>query len=194
MTGGEKSLHQQFEAWLRKHGIPWSHDRMDKKTSAKDADPDFRCYRTGRVAFVEFKHGKNKLSAAQVSRIEELKAAGCHVCVAYDLETAIQHVQTALGIENDVQEPPEAQKQALSEGGDAPCPCTSTETMLGCSSADQQFKPLVCAGVPIATSANFRIAKILGTDWVIAPDVDGVWDRIRRASALDIANFKRVNP
>jgi hypothetical protein len=101
----ERELHDQFEAWLKKHRIPYGHDRMDKKTTTKTGEPDFRCYKNGMVAFIEFKIGINKLSAKQVERCNELAEAGCTVKVCYNLESAIAWAEQVL---NKVAQPVEA--------------------------------------------------------------------------------------
>jgi hypothetical protein len=68
---------------------------MDEKTSGIVGDPDFRVYGPeNRVAFVEMKVRPNRLTDAQTCRVAELQRAGCQVCVAYDLETAIHHLAT----------------------------------------------------------------------------------------------------
>lgn len=116
----EKDLHMAFSAWLRKQGIPYFHSRMDAKTSQACGDPDYICVFNGNCALVEFKWLKGKLSPAQKQRIEELETAGNAVCVAYDLQTAISHIESVFG-SNAVLGHPGASGQALSEGGDEPC-------------------------------------------------------------------------
>jgi len=104
----ERDLHDQFEAWLNKQGIPYGHDRMDKATTTKTGEPDFRCYKNEQVAFVEFKVGHHTLSDVQVKRRDELARAGCRVRVCHDLETAIEWVtERLLGAQRPVaaQEP-----------------------------------------------------------------------------------------
>lgn len=93
----EKDLHIAFSAWLRKHSIPFFHSRMDAKTSQTCGDPDYICVFNGNCALVEFKWLKGKLSPAQKQRIEELETAGNAVCIAYDLQTAISHVESVFG-------------------------------------------------------------------------------------------------
>ena len=52
--------------------------------------PDRTCIRKGRVMFVEFKRPGGQLSAIQVKRIKELRAAGAEVHVIDNLEAAYE--------------------------------------------------------------------------------------------------------
>jgi hypothetical protein len=104
---GEKLLHEQFIAYLRKLGLVWSRSRMDRATTSENGHPDFTVYGPqNRVCFVEFKIRPNRLSDAQTCRVAALQRAGCQVCIAYDLETAIHHLATTLF--DSAPEPPPA--------------------------------------------------------------------------------------
>ena len=79
---GERAIHDELSAWLKREGYVYFHSRMDAKTSTQVGDPDFVIARGQRVAFVEIKTQHGKLSKEQLRRHEELANAGCVVKVA----------------------------------------------------------------------------------------------------------------
>lgn len=176
---GERTLHEQFIAWLKKHGFVWFHSRMDKPTSQACGDPDFIVVKGRTCAFVEFKMPKGKLSEAQERRFSGLGQAGACVCVAKDLGAAIAHVEAE-----------------FSQGGDAKCgsmiqvhQCQSkTGTTLERSSsngADQSNPASAPSRLYIAHSKN------LG-DVVVARNLEGHLGAIRLASGADLENLPRL--
>ena len=55
--------------------------------------PDRTCLKDGRVLFIEFKRGKNTLSANQEKWKTALEKIGCTVYVCYTAEEAIQRYE-----------------------------------------------------------------------------------------------------
>jgi hypothetical protein len=82
----ERKIHDDIESYLRRNRIPYDHSRMDKKSTNKLGDPDFKVYVRNRVLFMEIKKPGGKLSEDQKTRIAELKAAGneVYLCFSYD--------------------------------------------------------------------------------------------------------------
>jgi hypothetical protein len=82
----EKQIHDDIESYLRRNRIPYDHSRMDKKSTNKVGDPDFKVYVRNRVLFMEIKKPGGKLSDEQKVRINELNAAGneVYLCFSYD--------------------------------------------------------------------------------------------------------------
>lgn len=105
---GEKALHDQFCAWLKRNGYVWRRDRMDKRTTAATgSEPDFWVAKGNRVAMVEMKVGKNRTSPEQDKRFDELAQAGCTVRIARTLEQAVAHIESEFG-SGAATEPPAA--------------------------------------------------------------------------------------
>jgi Holliday junction resolvase-like predicted endonuclease len=90
---GERAIHDELSAWLKREGYVFFHSRMDAKTSTSVGDPDYVIARGQRVAFVEIKTHHGKLSPAQHRRHDELARAGCVVKVARSLEDAVKWVE-----------------------------------------------------------------------------------------------------
>lgn len=95
MTEGE--IHAAFIAYLNKVGVPFRHDRMDKRTTTKVGEPDFAIYSNGRVLFVEVKRLGGKLRPEQQKRKQQLEAAGCRVCLCFSVEECVHAVMVWLG-------------------------------------------------------------------------------------------------
>ncbi len=151
----ERDLHDQLSAWLRKNCIPYSHDRMDKETSNVLGDPDFRCYRGNKVAFVELKVGKNKLSPDQIKRCDELAEAGCTVRVAYDLQSAVSHIERELGL-NAATEAPAKPEQA--SGSPPRIWITSSKTLGDVVVAKNQLGHL--GAIRLASEADKKLPRL----------------------------------
>lgn len=82
----EKNIHDDIESFLRRNSIPYDHSRMDRKTTNKVGDPDFKIYMFNHVLFLEIKKPGGKLSEEQKKRITELEHRGntVEVCYSYD--------------------------------------------------------------------------------------------------------------
>lgn len=185
-------MHEQFMAWLHRQDIPFDHDRMDKATVTTCGQPDFACFTDGRVAFVEFKFRKGKLSPVQKRRIRELRDAGNEVCVAYDLPTAINHVETAFGFGKSDWGALRKRNEALRQGGDAPCPsiCKDSPGSNGASQSNPAPAPDTgpCFGYP---EGSFQPAPKL---WMVSSRIgdviverrDGKEIFVRMANAEDV--------
>ena len=93
---GERAIHDELSAWLKREGYAWFHSRMDQRTSTQLGDPDYLVCRGQRVAFIEIKTSHGKLSPAQYQRHDELAKAGCVVKVARSAEEAIKWVEHEL--------------------------------------------------------------------------------------------------
>lgn len=102
---GEKQLHEQVIAYLKRHGYAWFRSRMDKATSMACGDPDFIIVKGDKVAFVEMKMPKGKVSAVQHQRFDELHRAGCTVKIARDAADAIRYIETVMGGNADLGHP-----------------------------------------------------------------------------------------
>lgn len=61
----EKQVHRDFQNWCNRTNVKTRHQRMDKRTSEAKGWPDFQCMANGRICFVEFKVGGNKLTPEQ---------------------------------------------------------------------------------------------------------------------------------
>jgi len=88
----ERDLQQDFSDWLTKNGLPHFRQRMDKRTTGTLGWPDFTICHNGRVLLIEAKFEKGSLRKSQNERRAELDAAGCHVHVLRDLQSAINVV------------------------------------------------------------------------------------------------------
>src|SRR5512143_1121005 len=108
MTEGE--IHAAFIAYLNKIGVPFRHDRMDKRTTTKVGEPDFAIYSNGRVLFVEVKRYGGKLRPEQVKRKKQLEDAGCRVVLAFSVEECVYAVMTWLGEQKRDSGHPDARK------------------------------------------------------------------------------------
>jgi len=82
----ERDIHDDIESYLRRNRIPYDHSRMDKRTTNKVGDPDFKIYMFNHVLFLEVKKPDGKLSPEQIKRIEELQLRGntVEICYSYD--------------------------------------------------------------------------------------------------------------
>src|SRR5215472_10403251 len=65
--GRENEMHDQFSSYLNRSGYSkkYIHPRMDKRTGIGIGTFDFTVWKCGRVAFVEFKTDKGRLTPEQ---------------------------------------------------------------------------------------------------------------------------------
>src|SRR5262245_25826294 len=94
----ESVIHQGFSHWLKSEGIPFLHNRTDKKSHMTKGDPDYCLTLAQRCCFIEIKVPGNKLSPDQEQRIAYLRSKGNKVVVVYSLEEAITAVQDFFGV------------------------------------------------------------------------------------------------
>ena len=86
----EKSMHEQFAAWLRINERFFQHFRMDKRPTVMPGWPDFQVFgEWPRTFFVEFKVPGNKPSAEQVEVMGVLSRLGFACKVCHSAEEAI---------------------------------------------------------------------------------------------------------
>jgi hypothetical protein len=91
--GREKEMHQQFEGWLRRNGIKYSHPRMDKRSTVQQGQFDFMIWRRGRLCWVEFKTESGRLSKDQKLFLEDQVLDETPALVAHSYEYAVQFVE-----------------------------------------------------------------------------------------------------
>jgi VRR-NUC domain len=93
--GREKEMHDQFASWLDRNGYwkQYIHARMDKKTGIGKGVFDFTVWNEGRVAFVEFKTDKGRLSEDQKDFLACQIANGTPALIAHCYMDAAAFIQ-----------------------------------------------------------------------------------------------------
>ena len=94
----ERDIHKQFLNWCSRNGIMVRHQRTDRKTSEEKGWPDFQCVKKGRVCWVEFKLGLNKLTDEQEEMIRRLRLNGFSVFETNSYHCATTWVGDFLGL------------------------------------------------------------------------------------------------
>lgn len=183
----ESQLHQAFMAWLDKLQVPYRHDRTDKRTVTTVGEPDFLICWMSHCLFIEFKVGKNQLSAEQEKRIAYLRRSGNKVVVARSLEEAIEACHNILcindaqrGFDADYRENFAKMKETVSKSG-------GTIEML----VDNANEVTGAAHIP--TESKTFIGEFKGVPWVFeGSGAPGSETRmLRPANALDLQEAKR---
>lgn len=95
----ERELHETFEQWCRMRGdVHWSHNRMDKKSTARPGQFDFELQANGRGCCVEFKTATGSVTPEQQEMICEMDRAKTPWLVTTDAGEAIQWAKEKLGL------------------------------------------------------------------------------------------------
>jgi hypothetical protein len=90
----ERDLHSHFAGWLRRNGFyPFYHADPVRRSTIAVGLPDFGVFRDSRIVFIEFKVGKNKLSAEQEEVMTGMSTAGNVVLVCYSYQEAVNAVE-----------------------------------------------------------------------------------------------------
>jgi hypothetical protein len=95
----EKELHRQFESWLMRHEVDYTHARMDKPSTIEVGTADYHVWRGIRHAFIEFKSEHGKLRKEQEEFVARQLRYGTPILVTKDYSVACAFVRSVLFIE-----------------------------------------------------------------------------------------------
>lgn len=98
--GHEKEMHDQFSSWLDRNGFwkKYIHARMDKKTGIGKGVFDFTVWDHGKIAFVEFKTDRGRLSEEQKDFLAAQIADGTPAIVAHHYLDAAHFIENVFAI------------------------------------------------------------------------------------------------
>lgn len=163
-------LHIPFMAYCNKIGLPFHRARSDKKSTIAAGEPDFLCVWCSHAVYIECKVPGGKLSEAQEKRIAFLRKAGNKIVIAYSLQDCV-----------------EAVKDILCHGQSENAVQPIVESSDGQSVSDRESSK--AGGV----SSDLFLMD-LGNSWGVYsgdPSPGGTIQKIRRATASDLANLPR---
>lgn len=92
----EREMHKLFANWLRLHGVPFIHARMDKKSTIRRGWPDFTLLWGGRALCLEFKLPGEGLDPDQIEVHRELTLNGTPVQTVHSVAEAIGAAQSLI--------------------------------------------------------------------------------------------------
>lgn len=113
----ERQIQDGLCAYLRKNGLAFIRNRMDKKSCIRVGWPDITVVHCGRAWLCETKTATGKLSAKQKEVISELLENGTPVKVARSVEEAIGSLMTWMGIEHAGEATVSVKRPSEKDGG-----------------------------------------------------------------------------
>lgn len=184
----ERGIHEAFIAWLRKLEIPYVYHRADKKSGIQSGWPDFTVLWCSHCVCIEVKTEKGRLSKDQKRVIAFIRKSGNRVEICRSCEQCVEAVKNILcenlqGFEfdNPLAEVPRFREEFRElKRAVAAVPTTLPQQPLADRNGEGQ------------KSATFYIGDWNRVPYVFAPDLDGSYKLIRKASTIDIANLPKL--
>jgi hypothetical protein len=206
-------IHVPFKAWLNERRIPYVYHRTDRKSGIQEGHPDFTILWMRRQIMIECKTTAGKLSPKQLERIDFLRRSGNVVEIARSLSECVEAAYMVLcegkpateaygacnyplegcfkELKRAVAAVPGNGTEDLSGGVESRHADTRPASPTGAQSS-QSNEQGSSSGSSAPPAQNFYIGEWKSTPYVFAPDLDGNYKMIRKASVIDIANLPKL--